>query len=191
MRCAEAVHQLQLYIDSRLTVKQTRALEAHVAGCAACQRELALLEEVAQSVHNLKLVAEPVDLAARIMQRVALDSRRPSTPRFSLLRLSPLELLTAISLATIATIGSILAQPSVRILLPFANGKSMRTDGWARMEPMVAIVASEIAVSSSSGERRRSEKRGVLGRRESRATRCMMRAARSTGSATSLRLCTL
>ncbi len=122
MRCAEAVHQLQLYIDSRLTVKQTRTLEAHVAGCAACQRELALLEEVAQSVHNLKFVAEPEDLAARIMQRVALDSRRRGTPRFSLLRLSLLELLTVISLATIATIGSILAQPSVRTLLPFANG---------------------------------------------------------------------
>lgn len=122
MRCAEAVHQLQLYIDSRLTVKLTRALEAHVAGCSACQRELALLEEVAQSVHNLKFVAEPEDLAVRIMQRVALDSLRRSTPRFSLLRLSLLELLAVISLATIATFGSILAQPSVRILLPFANG---------------------------------------------------------------------
>ena len=122
MRCAEAVHLLQLYIDSRLTVKQTRTLEAHVAGCAACQRELALLEEVAQGVHNLKFVAEPEDLAGRIMERVALDSRRRSTPGFSLLRLSLLELLTAILLATIATIGSILAQPSVRTLLPFANG---------------------------------------------------------------------
>src|SRR5262245_11486616 len=122
MRCAEAVHQLQLYIDSRLTVKQTRAIEAHVAGCATCQRELVLLEEVAQCVHNLKFFAEPEDLATRIMQRVALDSRRRSTPRFSLLRLSLLELLAAILLATIATIGSILAQPSVRTLLPFANG---------------------------------------------------------------------
>ena len=122
MRCAEAVQLLQLYLDSRLTVKQTRALEAHVAGCAACQRELALLEEVAQSIHHLKLVAEPEDLAVRIMQHVALDSRQRSAPRFSLLRLSLLELLTAVLLATIATIGSILAQPSVRRLLPFANG---------------------------------------------------------------------
>src|SRR6266487_2192462 len=113
MRCAQAVHQLQLYVDSRLTVQQTRALEAHVAGCAACQKELALLEEVAQSIHNLKFVAEPEDLTARIIRRVALDSLR---------RLSLLELLTAILLATIATIGSILSQPSVRALLPFANG---------------------------------------------------------------------
>jgi len=121
MRCAQAVHQLQLYVDSRLTVQQTRALEAHVAGCAACQKELALLEEVAQSIHNLKFVAEPEDLTARIIRRVALDSRRRIAPHFSLLRLSLLELLTAILLATIATIGSILSQPSVRALLPFAN----------------------------------------------------------------------
>ena len=122
MRCAQAVHQLQLYVDSRLTVQQTRALEAHVAGCAACQKELALLEEVGQSIHNLKFVAEPEDLTARIIRRVALDSRRRIAPHFSLLRLSLLELLTAILLATIATIGSILSQPSVRALLPFANG---------------------------------------------------------------------
>src|SRR5215472_4941139 len=123
MRCAQAVHQLQLYLDNRLTVQQTRALEAHVAGCATCQKELTLLEEVAQSMHNLKFVAEPEDLAVRIMRRVALDSRQQRvTPRFSLLRLSLLELLTAILLATIATVGSILSQPSVRALLPFANG---------------------------------------------------------------------
>lgn len=121
MRCAEAVHQLQLYIDSRLTIEQVRALEAHVAGCAACQEELALLEEVARSIHALKVVAEPANLTARIMQRIATSSLQRSTPHFSLLRLSLLELLTAIILATIATIGSILAQPSVRALLPFAN----------------------------------------------------------------------
>jgi len=122
MRCAEAAHQLQLYIDSRLTVEQIRTLEAHVAGCATCQKELALLEEVARSIYTLKLVAEPEGLAARIMQRIATNSLHRSTPHFSLLRLSLLELLAAVILATIATVGSILAQPSVRALLPFANG---------------------------------------------------------------------
>ncbi len=122
MRCAQAIHQLQLYVDSRLTVQQIRALETHVAGCVTCQKELALLEEVAQSIHNLKFVAEPEDLTARIIRRVVLDSRRRSALHFSLLHLSLLELLTAVLLATIATIGSVLSQPSVRTLLPFANG---------------------------------------------------------------------
>ena len=122
MRCVDAAYSLQLYVDRRLTLEQTRTLEAHVTCCANCRAELALLEEVAQSVRNLKLVAEPEDLTARIMQRVAMSSRRPSTHRFSLLRLSLPELLAAVLLATIATFGSILAQPSVRALLPFANG---------------------------------------------------------------------
>jgi len=122
MRCREAAYQLQLYIDSRLSVEQTRTLEAHVARCSACQADLALLEIVVQSISQLKPVVEPADLTERIMQRVAMIPPRRSVPWFSLLRLSLLELLTAIVLATIATFGSILAQPSLRALLPFANG---------------------------------------------------------------------
>ncbi len=122
MRCVDAAYYLQLYVDHRLTMEQMRTLEAHIARCASCRAELALLEEVAQGIHNLKLVVEPEDLTARIMQRVAMTSPRHSTSQFSPLRLSLPELLAAALLATIATLGSILAQPSVRALLPFANG---------------------------------------------------------------------
>jgi len=122
MRCVDAAYYLQLYVDHRLTTEQLRTLEAHVAGCTSCREDLALLEEVAQNVRTLKPVTEPADLTARIMQRVAITSPQPSTSRFSLLRLSLAELLAAIMLATIATLGSILAQPSVRALLPVANG---------------------------------------------------------------------
>jgi predicted anti-sigma-YlaC factor YlaD len=122
MRCVDAAYYLQLYVDHRLTVEQMRTLETHIARCATCRAELALLEEVAQGIQSLKLVAEPEDLAARIMQRVIMASPRRRAPQFSLLRLSLPELLAAILLATIATFGSILAQPSVRALLPFANG---------------------------------------------------------------------
>ena len=122
MRCTESAHLLQLYVDRQLTVEQTRMLEAHVAHCARCQEELALLEEVVQGARKLKLVAEPEDLTVRIMQRVAMTPQAPSAARFSLLRLSLIELLAAVVLATIARLGSILAQPSVRALLPFANG---------------------------------------------------------------------
>jgi predicted anti-sigma-YlaC factor YlaD len=122
MRCVDAAYYLQLYVDYRLTMEQMRMLEAHIVRCASCRAEMALLEEVAQDIHNLKLVAEPEDLTARIMQRVAMTSPRHSKSQFSPLRLSLPELLAAILLATIATLGSILAQPSVRTLLPFANG---------------------------------------------------------------------
>jgi anti-sigma factor RsiW len=122
MRCVDAAYYLQLYVDHRLTMEQMRTLEAHVTSCTSCQADLALLEEVAQGARTLKLVVEPEDLTARIMQRVAMISPQRAKSRFSPLRLSLTELLAAILLATIATLASILAQPSVRALLPFANG---------------------------------------------------------------------
>ncbi len=122
MRCREAAQKLQLYLDNQLTIEQARALEAHVANCAACLEELVLLEEVTQNLHAIKVIAEPDDLNAQIMRRVAMTAQRTNTPRFSLLRPSLAELLVAILLATIATLGSILQQPSLRALLPIANG---------------------------------------------------------------------
>jgi hypothetical protein len=47
---------------------------------------------------------------------------RTSTPKFSLLRPSLPEILTAVFLATVATLVSILQQPALRGLLPVANG---------------------------------------------------------------------
>jgi hypothetical protein len=122
MRCTEAAHQLQLYIDNRLTLKQTRALEAHIVGCAACQEELALLQQVTSMMNDLNCVAEPEDLNARIMQRVAITPQRRRAPQYSLLRPSLAELLAVVLLATITTLGSILQQPALRALLPIANG---------------------------------------------------------------------
>ncbi len=121
MHCQEAGKQLQLYIDERLTLDQVRKLEAHVARCPACREELAALEEVARQFKTVQMVAEPVEMHAQIMQRVAMAPRRNPQPFFPW-RPSLAEWLAAIILATIATLGSILAQPSVRALLPFANG---------------------------------------------------------------------
>ena len=122
MHCKEASELIQHYIDGRLTLDRTRALEAHITSCAVCHAELNLLEEVADTLHSFKLVAEPEDLTAQIMQRVAMSQVRTSTPKFSLLRPSLPEILTAVFLATIATVVSILQQPALRALLPVANG---------------------------------------------------------------------
>ena len=123
MRCKKANQLLQLYLDSCLTMDQTRALEAHVSDCAACRKELEALQEVvAYTLSGFRMIAEPEDLKMQIMQRVAMVPERSNAPKFSALRLSLPQLLAVILLATIATFGSILAQPSLRALLPFANG---------------------------------------------------------------------
>ena len=122
MRCKKATRLLQLYIDGCLTMQQTRALEVHVAGCAACREELDLLQEVAYALRNPGLIAEPADLKMQIMRRIAMAPARTEVPKFSLLRPSLPEVLVIIFLATFATFGSIVSQPSLRRLLPFANG---------------------------------------------------------------------
>jgi anti-sigma factor (TIGR02949 family) len=124
MRCKEATRQLQLYLDNRLTIDQARALEAHIATCATCLEDLKIFEEVISNLQLFKVVAEPDDLNAQIMSRVAMTAsqRNISSSRFSLWRPTLLEILVAAILATVATLGTILQQPSIRALLPIANG---------------------------------------------------------------------
>ncbi len=122
MRCREASRQLQLYLDCRLTMEQVRVLEAHIANCRACQRELYLLEEVAALLRGVVPVAEPADLTMRIMRRVAMAPQRQKEHNFVLWRPSLAELLVVVLLATISTLGVMWQQPSLRAVLPFASG---------------------------------------------------------------------
>lgn len=131
MRCTQAIEQLQLYLDHQLTLRQTRVLEAHVAVCPSCRAELAALEDTISHLHTLKFVAEPADMHAMIMQKVALNARRQQQVQhltqaqrapFSLLRPSFAEMLVAALLATVATLAILLQQPSLRVLLPVGNG---------------------------------------------------------------------
>ena len=129
MRCNKAERQLQLYIDQRLPLSQMRALEAHLDGCAACREELHMLEMVVRSLDAPQTIREPAELHGQIMRRVATVTAQRriehthSQPRpFSPWRPSLAELLAAILLATVATLGSILQQPTLRAILPIANG---------------------------------------------------------------------
>lgn len=121
MRCSAASKQLQLYIDKQLTVRQVLQLEAHLTTCHTCQEDLLLLEKVASSLRELPPVAEPANLTIQIMQRVAMTPQKPRE-RYSLLRPSLLEVLAVVLLATITTLGIICQQPTLRAVLPFANG---------------------------------------------------------------------
>ncbi len=127
MRCSKAINMLQLYVDDQLTPEQIQMLEDHVYGCCACRDELFLLEEIQQSLNTVHLIAEPSDLTANIMRRVALSPREaPKQMRelqpFALFRPSLSEILAAIVLATIAMLGIALEQPAVRaVVLPMVN----------------------------------------------------------------------
>ncbi len=130
MRCTRATHQIQLYIDHQLTLRQTRVLEAHIASCPSCRAELALLEAVSCGLHSLQFVSEPADMHEQIMHRVALSTarkqqvlREKQTAGFKLFRPSLGEILAAALLATVATLIILLQQPFLRSLLPPASGR--------------------------------------------------------------------
>ncbi|HVB24364.1 MAG TPA: zf-HC2 domain-containing protein [Ktedonobacteraceae bacterium] len=122
MRCSEASKQIQLYLDNQLSLRQVRELEAHIAVCASCQQELSSLEEMVESLNGFGMVAEPAYLTIAIMQRVAMSTQQYDTRTFKLWRPSLRELIAAVILATITTMGIILGQPALRAVLPIANG---------------------------------------------------------------------
>ena len=144
MRCVYVRKKLQLYIDHRLRLNEIRSLETHLASCTRCCQELVLLEEVSGALGGFSSVMEPTDLTATIMKRVAQDveareqrerneqvQRRQAARReillaanksYMLFRLSLQELLAALLLASVTMLGIILTLPSLRSVLPFANG---------------------------------------------------------------------
>lgn len=125
MRCSQVDRQLQLYIDKQLSLKQIRCLEVHLSTCSACQQSLSLLEKIDEALQGIYTVTEPPDLTAAIMRKVALMPRPSEKRPYIFLRPSFSELLTAIVLATLATLAVILGQPSLRAILPIANGHDL------------------------------------------------------------------
>ena len=67
----ETLHErLQEYVDGQLAPAETQAVEDHLATCAACREELALLRQVDDALARQPILAEPADLATRIMAQV-------------------------------------------------------------------------------------------------------------------------
>ncbi len=121
MHCTKAQKLLQAYIDKQIPLKQLRELESHLSVCATCKRTLYELEEIGQALNEMEMVAEPANFTTTLMRRVAVTPQRSEQPAF-VLHISLLEFLFVIALATIATLGVFLGEPSLRGALPFANG---------------------------------------------------------------------
>ncbi|EFH87224.1 anti-sigma factor family protein [Ktedonobacter racemifer] len=132
MHCAKAAFYIQLYVDKRLPLAKLRPLEIHLSSCSACREYLRYLEVVEQSFCSMQQIIEPANLTQNIMLRVARsvqqveqarqEELRHSESNFFPLRISLSELMTILFLATVATLGFFLGQPSLRAMLPLANG---------------------------------------------------------------------
>ncbi len=144
MRCSMAHQLLQLYIDRQLTLDQIRMLESHVANCISCEREFYLLETIAQDIRGLEMVSEPSDLTLNIMQRIALSVQQEQKPRYALLRPSLAEALVVVCLSTVAMLGVILGQPSLRVMLPIANGHDILSQAFLNFVHLFIDVNSEM-----------------------------------------------
>lgn len=122
MHCSKAARQLQLYADKQLNLEQTRALEAHLLTCPACCKDYYLLEEIDHALNTMELIQEPADLTVNVMRRVALSAKRTErkiTEPQSILAFRPSfsEIMIASLLATVAMVGLLFDQPSVRTAL--------------------------------------------------------------------------
>ena len=69
MKCVQYADWLQLSVDGRLDADRQHTMDAHLAACAACQHDYALLEEVRDAL-AMPAVAE-IDLTAAIRGRIA------------------------------------------------------------------------------------------------------------------------
>ena len=77
--------QFIAYLDNELTLGERMALDAHIAGCAECQKDLAVLRLVhgrtREAVQAKAATLEaPVDAWAKFAERLALDEPAKDTP---------------------------------------------------------------------------------------------------------------
>lgn len=82
MACVEVQKQLQEYLDGQLPAAEAQDVAAHVHGCEACGKELALLRCVDAGLATQPLLEEPVDFAAQVMTMVRASSAAPPAFRF-------------------------------------------------------------------------------------------------------------
>jgi anti-sigma factor RsiW len=130
MTCSQAQYMLQLYIDQRLSLSRTRALERHLSHCSACRSEWMLLEDMIAGVQSLSTITEPTWLTEAIMARVAETTAQPpkelavelqkprQRARYRMpFRPSIQDVILSSALATIVVISFVLFQPGLRSAL--------------------------------------------------------------------------
>ncbi len=127
------------YALNALAVEDVRALEAHLAECAACQRELTELREVtAQLAHGVAVVEPPAALRSRILEAVRPSRRALAVPRpwavgFSIAAAALVVVLAAVNLSLnyrLAVLrGRLAAQEQLLVLLTNPSSRTVALTG--------------------------------------------------------------
>jgi hypothetical protein len=73
MKCAEAKPMLSPYLDTAMTGKEMNAVSDHLASCAECRTEVALLTATQRVVSELGRVQAPPELALRLRVMVSQE----------------------------------------------------------------------------------------------------------------------
>jgi anti-sigma factor RsiW len=75
MECGAIQEQLSAWLDGELAATAGAAIEAHLAGCAACRREWLKLTALDAALGNLTAPV-PTGLAEKVLRRVRRPRRR-------------------------------------------------------------------------------------------------------------------
>ncbi len=87
MHCEQVKSLLNEYCEGILSEAMRERVEAHLRGCAACQREAQFTRAIWRGLSALPEVAPPADLHARIMTHVRANTRaREAHQRFAFWR---------------------------------------------------------------------------------------------------------
>ena len=138
MRCGQARGEIHRYIDGRLPATRLGALEAHLAECAACRNDLRVLEAIREVVAEDAWQAEPPNLTALILARVAAyeaERRARYLPVGVEVEAAGVgvragfalhwgDAVLAGMLATLSTLFFVLLDPSLRSVVPLALARS-------------------------------------------------------------------
>ncbi|MRR17072.1 MAG: DUF2275 domain-containing protein [Deltaproteobacteria bacterium] len=123
-KCRDIEHLLPLYPEGILTDAEKRAVEEHLADCAACRKELAYLQKAGQLVHRLSPVESPPWLEQKIMSGVRREADKKSASRkwFYPLRFRiPLQIAATIVIAVLAVYIYRSGDEQVKEILPGAQ----------------------------------------------------------------------
>ncbi|MFA6318717.1 MAG: zf-HC2 domain-containing protein [Elusimicrobiota bacterium] len=85
MECKGVLELLSAYADRETTLSETRLVEEHVAGCAACGRRLAVLARTKEVFSSMAVPAAPRELKESLLREAGRFSARKEASHDGLL----------------------------------------------------------------------------------------------------------